>query len=272
MPVPRTPLFPWQHNSQLASEAALAEYVTNPTFPCVGAKAALAKGTLAVLACKAIDSAWDDVRIHDAVSQFAADYRANPGLYRSLAVVFDGPEALSEENFEIALWTRLQSLSDKDVWRGHTYDTSVSSDPNSPHFSLSFGGEAFFVVGLHPGASRLARRFARPTMVFNLHDQFEQLRVDGRYETMREKILLRDEALAGDRNPMLARHGETSEARQYSGRMVGDGWECPFAYRGGQVAETIEAPELTNDVGCEANEPARIGAVGAACGRGEGKV
>lgn len=238
MQAPKTPLFSWQHSTQSTSEAALAEHVSAADFPCVGAKAALAKGTLAVLACKAIDSAWDDVRIHDALSQFAADYRADPGLYRSLAVTFDGPDGLSESMFEAALWKRVQSLSDKDVWRGHAYDAKVSSDPTNPHFSLSFGGEAFFVVGLHPNASRPARQFAQPTMVFNLHDQFERLRADGRYETMREKILVRDEALAGTRNPMLARHGEISEARQYSGRPVGEEWTCPFAYRGAQDGTT----------------------------------
>ena len=40
-------------------------------------------------------------------------------------------------------------------------------------------------------------------MVFNLHDQFETLRAQGKYEGMREKIMVRDEALAGSRNPML---------------------------------------------------------------------
>jgi hypothetical protein len=28
---------------------------------------------------------------------------------------------------------------------------------------------------------------------------------------------------------MLARHGDSSEAAQYSGRLVGAGWQCPFA-------------------------------------------
>jgi FPC/CPF motif-containing protein YcgG len=70
-------------------------------------------------------------------------------------------------------------------------------------------------------------------MVFNLHDQFEQLRAAGRYEGMREKIMVRDEAVAGSRNPMLSRHGEASEARQYSGRVVDEQWRCPFRYAGG---------------------------------------
>ena len=87
------------------------------------------------------------------------------------------------------------------------------------------------MIGLHPNASRPARRFARPMLVFNLHDQFEQLREQGTYEKMRETILARDEKLAGDINPMLATYGESSEARQYSGRQVAEDWQCPFQDR-----------------------------------------
>jgi uncharacterized protein len=232
MTQPDTPLFPWRHQAQDELERMLHGHVEDAAFPCVGAKAALARGTLQVLACNRIDSAWDDLRIHDGLLRWAEAYREDRKLFRSFAVVFDGPDGLDEPAFERALWARVQSLSDKDVWRGQPYDGGVSHDPDSPHFSLSFGGEAFFIVGLHPQASRPARRFSRPTMVFNLHDQFEQLRAQGKYENMREKILVRDEALAGSRNPMLARHGEASEARQYSGRVVDEGWACPFHYSG----------------------------------------
>ena len=126
------------------------------------------------------------------------------------------------------MWERIQSFADKDAWLGQPYDAAVSADPDDPHFSLSFGGEAFFVVGLHPHASRPARRFSRPALVFNLHGQFARLRAEGRYERMREIIIERDVALAGDSNPMLARHGEVSEAKQYSGRLVDADWHCPF--------------------------------------------
>ena len=225
-------MFHWQHAAQDALQAKLFTHVEYRDFPCVGAKAALARGTLRVLACDNIGSAWDDLRIHDELLKFAEVYTRDPGMFRSLAVIFEGPTDLSEADFEKSLWQRAQSLSDKDVWRGQPYDERVSPDPADAHFSLSFGGAAFFIVGLHPNASRPARRFERPTMVFNLHDQFERLRAEGRYEGMREKIMVRDEAIAGSRNPMLARHGETSEARQYSGRAVGGDWTCPFAYSG----------------------------------------
>ena len=122
----------------------------------------------------------------------------------------------------------MQSLSDKDTWLGLPYDERVGSHPDDPHFSLSFGGEAFFIVGLHPNASRKARCFEAPTLVFNLHDQFEQLRADGRYHKMRDRIVERDLRFSGSVNPMLATHGEASEARQYSGRAVDNAWVCPF--------------------------------------------
>jgi FPC/CPF motif-containing protein YcgG len=183
---------------------------------------------LKVVPCHSLASAWDDVRIHRELLDWAAQYRKDPSGLRSLAVVFEGPGDLSEAAFEAAMWQRIQSFADKDHWLGQPYDHRVSADPDDSHFSLSFGGEAFFVVGLHPNASRPARRFPHPTLVFNLHDQFEKLREQGRYERMREAILARDMELAGSHNPMLARHGDSSEAAQYSGRLTGEDWECPF--------------------------------------------
>ncbi|BBC71553.1 conserved hypothetical protein [Altererythrobacter sp. B11] len=209
-------------------EQELRDRVAEREFPCVGAKSAMARGALKVMVGHSLVSAWDDVKIHSALLDWASAYRADPSGLRSLAVIYDGPCDLDEAQFEQAMWERLQSCADKDEWRGQPYDTRVSADPSDPHFSLSFGGEAFFVVGLHPHASRPARRFPRPTLVFNLHDQFERLRAEGRYERMREAILERDRALAGTLNPMLALHGTVSEARQYSGRAVEADWQCPF--------------------------------------------
>jgi FPC/CPF motif-containing protein YcgG len=203
--------------------------VRQPDFPCVGAKSALAGGRLEILRARNLLSAWNDLSIHRNLLRWAREYNGDPEGFRSLVVIFDGPRQMDEREFEQAMWDRLQSLADKDAWLGQPYDDSVSPDPAKPDFLLSFGGEAFFVVGLHPGASRPARRFPLPSLVFNLHDQFEQLRKDGRYEKMREAILNRDKALAGSINPMLARHGEASEARQYSGRAVDSDWACPFS-------------------------------------------
>lgn len=210
-------------------EERFRSFIQDTSFPCVGAKSAIAKGTLDILIAQDIRSNWNDRDIYDGVTRTVAAYREDRALFRSFAVIFSSPGTLSEKAFEEFLWARAESLTNKDTWLGKPYDKRVSDDPNDPHFSLSFDGEGFFIVGLHPAASRPARRFERPVLVFNLHDQFEQLREQGKYERMREKILQRDEALAGSINPMLARHGEISEARQYSGRFIKDSdWQCPF--------------------------------------------
>ena len=158
---------------------AFRAFIRQTDFPCVGAKAALSKAQLRVLVARSVTSAWDDMRIYPALLAFAARYRARPDLFQSFAVVFEEAGDLSEEQFERHLWDRLQSLADKDAWLGHRWDERVAADPGNPHFSLSFAGEAFFVVGLHPGASRPGRRFSSPALVFNPHSQFEHLRETG---------------------------------------------------------------------------------------------
>lgn len=207
------------------------DWVRDSAFPCVGAKSALGKRQMRFVVARDIRSAWDDLAIYPNLLDLAKSYAETPTLFQSLVVLFEAEAELDEAGFEAALWQRVSSLSDKDEWLGQPLDPRVSADPESPHFSLSFGGEAFFVVGLHPQASRPGRRFSRPALVFNLHDQFEQLRAQGRYEPLRDAILARDVKLAGDVNPMLARHGTISEARQYSGRAVDEGWRCPFSGR-----------------------------------------
>ncbi len=206
-------------------------YVQDGAFPCVGAKSAIGRGQMRFVVGRDIRSSWDDLRIYGALLDFALNYRHGPKIFQSLVVIFEGPEHLSEDFFEASLWSRVQSLADKDAWHGQDYDDRVDSDPTSPSFSLSFGGEAFFVVGLHPHASRPARRFEKPALVFNVHHQFDCLREENRYESLRGRIIARDVAITGTSNPMLARHGEISEARQYSGRAVHPDWRCPFAVK-----------------------------------------
>lgn len=220
----------WQVDAQEQDRIAdaLRAFIAEPEYPCVGAKAVLGQDSLRILVACDLRSGWDDLRIHEALLDWSRGYEDDPEDLRSLAIVFAGPDDLDEVGFERAMWERLQSLADKDGWRGQSYDENVSPDPADPHFSLSFGGQAYFVVGLHPNASRPGRRFAHPTLVFNLHDQFERLRADGRYSKIRRTVLDRDLEYAGSINPMLQVHGEGSEARQYSGRVVDENWVCPF--------------------------------------------
>lgn len=206
-------------------------FVADQAFPCVGAKAALARDAIEVHAFAALGGRDNDAPLLDALTRFGASFDLageDDTTVRSLVAVFDGPDDTSELRFEALLWAQLRRLHTLDVGRGHPWATDVSADPRDPGFSFSLGGHPFFVIGLHPGASRRARRFELPAMVFNSHRQFDALRADGRYAKMQAATRERDMALQGSTNPNLADFGTASEARQYSGRAVDADWTCPF--------------------------------------------
>jgi uncharacterized protein len=209
--------------------AELRAFVSDPDFPCIGAKAALRRHQLKILVVPDIRHSGADTLITTCLQEFAIAHDVDNTMFVSQAVVFQNDANLSEADFETYLWQRLTAFHSIDR-QNYQWDPSVDSDPQSPHFSLSIGGKGFFVVGLHPKASRKARRFKRPTLVFNLHAQFEKLREEGRYETIRNKTIERDIALQGSANPMLARHGKDSSAKQFSGRAVSPSWQCPFKH------------------------------------------
>lgn len=153
----------------------------------------------------------------------AYDFESND--FRTFLAVFPDSPKYSEIEFEKKLWRQLQNLHkvDESEW-----DEEVSPDPENEHFSFSLAGKAFYIVGMHPGASRKARQSPYTAIAFNLHWQFEKLREMGSYETVRDKIRERDRELQGTINPMLEDFGKKSEAKQYSGRAVDENWKCPF--------------------------------------------
>ncbi len=72
---------------------------------------------------------------------------------------------------------------------------------------------------------------AKSALAFNPHAQFRRLTEDGLYERLRTVVRDRDIAIQGHVNPMLAEHGDASEAAHDSGREVFAGWDCPFRTR-----------------------------------------
>lgn len=218
----------------MVSEQVRREFdamIRSEAYPCVGAKSALAQGAITFFEAETIDRSACDLPLYVALSHYGEEVSRDPASLQTFIAVFvDGPQRMGETDFEAALWDRLQSLHNIDMAHGCAWSDEGEHDPESPHFSMSIAGHAYFVVGMHPSASRAARRFPWPVMVFNLHAQFEHLRENGRFPRMKAVIRERDEALDGP-NPMLDDFGSASEARQYSGRRVGSDWECPLEIR-----------------------------------------
>lgn len=206
-------------------------------WPCVGSKAALAKDALEPHVFGRMGDRSNDAQLLQGLGRFARMIEAEPADSRtvhSFVAIFDGPHDTDEARFEAMLWSQLQRLHDLDIRGGARWASDVSRDPDHPHFSLSLAGHAFFVIGLHPGASRIARQFETPVLVFNSHQQFEALREDGRFQKMQVATRERDIALQGSINPNLADYGAAAETRQYSGRRTGADWVCPFRVRSPQ--------------------------------------
>lgn len=206
--------------------AHLAPWVLDPDYPCLGARAVFNRDRAHVVTTGRLGSAGSSLDVYRALRRFGEDVDPGEG-FTSLIAAFGGEPPLTEFTFEDRLWATLQHLHDFD---DAPWDPDVSDDPADVDFSFSVGGTAYFVVGLHPHASRDARRTPWPVLVFNLHSQFEELKASGRYDRMRDLIRGRDRELQGSVNPMVADHGESSEARQYSGRAVGPGWEAPLEH------------------------------------------
>jgi len=213
-------------------------HVLGRGFSCVGARAAVKGATYRFGLYGEMCSAGATAGLAHDLFEYERE-RAGFGTdFATYVACFEGPRARDEREWERLLWSQLQALHELD--RGsHAWDASVSSDPEDPRFSFSFAGTAFFVVGLHPASSRLARRFAWPALAFNAHEQFERLRERKRFERLRAAVRSREHELQGSLNPNLSDYGERSEARQYSGREVEEGWRCPFSARrdGGGGAE-----------------------------------
>ena len=203
-------------------------------YPCVGAKSALARGTIETHEFGILGDTDNDQPMMEGLSRFVdmiETAACEEDIVHSYVAIFRGPGDMNELRFESLLWSQLWRNHKLDVRAGNHPAHDVSSDAQNPQFSLSMAGHPFFVIGLHPHASRLARRFSHPVLVFNSHRQFEKLKEDGRYKKMQAATRSRDIELQGSVNPNLADFGEASEARQYSGREVEDSWRCPFDFR-----------------------------------------
>lgn len=217
------------HQDQVHSE--FRARLLDARFSCVGARAAVNSGAYRV-------GVYSDMTDSGALAGLARDLftftEEQPALgsdFTTFAAIFAGPVMASEEQFEEHLWTVLQTLYDVDRLYNPP-DPKVAEDPEAGDFGFSFAGRGFFVIGLHPASSRLARQFPWPTLVFNAHAQFDRLKADGRYPKLQQAIRAREMALQGSLNPNLGDFGVRSEARQYSGRAVEEDWRCPFHVHG----------------------------------------
>lgn len=202
------------------------KFILAPDYPCLAARGIAKREDFVVREYGHMNFRRSLRRLADDLSVYTAAWESHDQSYRTFAAVFASERPTTEEEFEQKLWVVLRTLSEVDP---EPWDPAVSSDPESPEFAFSYAGEAYYIIGLHPHASRPARRFRYPTLVFNRHRFFSDLRTEDAYEKMRDLVRTRDRRANGSVNPMLSDFGTSSEAIQYGGRLSDETWECPFA-------------------------------------------
>jgi FPC/CPF motif-containing protein YcgG len=195
---------------------ALLSFIMNKNFPCVMAKAVASKGMLSLNQIPEIETDATVRTVLEKFYQFIDNYRKRPERLSSFILAVD--KDYSFEEFENMFWAFLKKLNELDKEK-FCHDPRVSGDVNDNNFSFSVKEEAFFILALHPDSPRLSRRFQRPAIVFNPHQQFENLRITGIFNRIKEIIRKRDFLLQGSSNPMLNDFGDKSEIYQYMGRV-----------------------------------------------------
>lgn len=216
-----------QADSELA-QRTVREHITSPEFPCVMGAGAIKGGAFRVGVYADMASYATAEAVSADVARFAAERRSSPDLgsrFNTLITVYKSPSLLTERRFESTMWRHLAMIAECDALM-FEWDPAVSRNVRDETFAMSVGGTAFFLVGMHPGASRLSRRLPYAAIAWNAHEQFEQLRRKGSFDRVRDVIRRRDESLQGNINPNLTDFGEASDALQYSGRRTDA--ECPF--------------------------------------------
>jgi len=196
----------------------LIDFIHNKAFPCIMAKAVSKNGNLVINEEDEITSVKSIESIQNKLYQFVDSYRHSRDKLHSFVLVLNNKSYHSFDHFEKAFWFFLHSLKKLDGLH-YIHDTRVSSYPDDDNFSFSIKSEAFFILALHPQSPRKSRRFSKPVIVFNPHQQFEKLRERKIFKKIQSIIRDRDKKLQGSINPMLSDFGERTEVFQYLGKV-----------------------------------------------------
>jgi FPC/CPF motif-containing protein YcgG len=207
--------------------AALRAHILADGFPCLGARSSVRKETCETATYNRLDRQDAEVRrLGDDLRSFVQRHSEPRSAYAVHVALDAGFAPQTEMEYEEYLWGVLYRLHQVDR---SSWDPRYSSNPQSASFKFSFAGRAFYVVGLSPVATRRARRLPIPALVFNPVWQFERLRDLHQLDSIIDRIRERDLQYDGSVNPNLQFEGVLSDALQYAGRQVDQGWRCPHS-------------------------------------------
>lgn len=206
----------------------LVSFITSKNFSCVAAKTAIHNQTLIHRDYKGGDISEFIDTLYSDVHHFGMIRLILSKTQSTFVATFSEIQTTDEATFGRLFWAIVNQLHKLDIYNEYQWAQGFDSDPESKNFAFSLQEEAYFLVGINPNATRISRRFDYPGMVFNSHQQFKYLKEARVYGRLQKAIRNREIALQGYLNPNLSDFGESSEAKQYSGVPIDNGWECPF--------------------------------------------
>lgn len=216
--------------AQAETHQHIRSLIMQKNFPCVAAVQSLALKDYEIVEGRCFGSGRDSASIRQGILDFLETWKASRSTTSTLWITYPKDSVTSEDDFEKRFWDELSHLSSVELSKTD-WAEGWSADPNDRNFTLCIGGFAFFVVGLHPHASRPGRKFPHPAIVMNVFDQFEDLEAKGQYVPMVQKNRERDVKFSGSVNPMAEKFGDGWEAIQFSGKTHDEAWKCPFHFK-----------------------------------------
>ncbi len=170
-----------QNAQQAAIQKSLKKFIVEDDHPCVMAQTVFSMDKVDLHVYENFGSKNAAHKILKDIKEYLLKYDFENNDFYTFVATFPDRKKYSEKQFEELLWKQLQFIHEAD---DQPWDPTVSSDPENKNFSFSIHGKAFYMVGLHPNSSRMARRSPVPAIAFNLHWQFDKLREMGAYHNV----------------------------------------------------------------------------------------
>ncbi len=194
---------------------------TSRAFPCLGGQGAIRRDEYIFAVYPALGSAPAVRACASDLADYARDSVKRGEPFNVFVAAFaEGPYP-TELAFEDGVIAHLAEMRELDPMPDATQQ--LREELAAEDRAFLYAGRNYFPVGFHPGASRLARRFAWPLLAFNDLD-FRPSYIDsGKLDHLHELIMNRDLALQGTINESLLLKDQMA---QVSGAANDEKWRC----------------------------------------------
>jgi uncharacterized protein len=176
--------------------------------------------------------------------KFYMEYLAGePGNELTFFLMFSELKNWKRKKFRREFWILLKKIAKMQA-EYFGYAEGYSPVLNDSNFSFSFAGVSTFIAAFFNDSPRVSRRFGYTTLVFNIREQFNKLKAEGKFEAFKSAVKKREEKVQNNFNTNLSDFGSESEWRQYDS--IDTQSACPFhrALQGNWFSRLLNTPPI----------------------------